>query len=236
MCCGTSCGPTSERSAGTLGSLVRFDAGQQLYILSNNHVLAGCSHVPKDQPVLAPSSMDGRPDAPAPREVGRHHSIGALRSGDPEFVTPCDADVALARASDADIMSSWQGDDVNGYDTPPIVVAPQSLMSVKKFGRTTGLTLGRIEARVNTPMPVEYQAKHFKGMVWFKDVWTIRSAPGQPFALPGDSGSLVVSADGLSTVGLVFAASRSGEYAWMVSMSTTTTALGAINLVGGHNV
>ena len=144
---------------------MRIGAAPDLYLLSNNHVLAGCNHVPRNQPVLAPSNMDGRPDAPAPQEVGRHHAIGALRSGDPQFVQPCDADVALARASDAGAISSWQGDLQDGYDTPANFSEPLSLMRVKKFGRTTGLTHGEIEARVNTPMPVSYQSKHFKGVV-----------------------------------------------------------------------
>ena len=70
ICCGTSCGPTSERGTGTFGAIVRMAAEHDLFLLSNNHVLAGCNHVPQRQPVLAPSSMDGRPDAPAPREIG----------------------------------------------------------------------------------------------------------------------------------------------------------------------
>ena len=72
ICCGTSCGPTSEQGAGTFGAIVRIGAARDLYLLSNNHVLAGCNHVPHNQPILAPSSMDGRPDAPAPHEIGRN--------------------------------------------------------------------------------------------------------------------------------------------------------------------
>lgn len=236
VCCGTSCGPTSERGAGTFGAIVRIGNAPELYLLSNNHVLAGCNHVPKDQPVLAPSNMDGRPDAPAPHEVGRHYAIGALRSGDPQFVEPCDADVALASASNPDGISSWQGDAHDGYDTPATFGAPTSLLRVKKFGRTTGLTFGEIEARVNTPMPVTYQSKHFKGIVWFRDVWTVRARGSQYFALPGDSGSLVVSEDESTALGLVFAANRSGEYAWMVSMPITSSTLGGLQLVSGHGI
>jgi hypothetical protein len=103
ICCGSSCGPTSERSSGTLGALARFGRMQQLYLLSNNHVLAGCNHVPRDQPILSPSSGDSRPDISAPREVGRHNQIHGLRTGDPIFVAPCDADLALAKAADADV-------------------------------------------------------------------------------------------------------------------------------------
>ena len=110
-------------------------------------------------------------------------------------------------------------------------------MQVKKWGRTTGLTFGEIEARVNTPMPVSYQSKHFKGVVWFRDVWTVRvRTPLQHFALPGDSGSLVVMDDETNAIGLLFAGNPSGEYAWMVSMPTAVNALGGLNLVSGHGV
>lgn len=237
ICCGTSCGPTSERGAGTLGAIVTMTGGSDLFLLSNNHVFAGCNHVPQNQPILAPSNMDGRPDARAPHEIGRHHAIGELRSGDPLFVKPCDADVALARATNPTGISSWQGDSVNGYDTPTHFAQPTSLIKVKKFGRTTGLTYGEIEARVNTPMPVSYQSNHFKGVVWFTDVWTIRARmPSQHFALPGDSGSLVVSEDASTAVGLVFAGNPSGEYAWMIPMATVISSLGGLQLVGGHGL
>jgi hypothetical protein len=235
IACGSSCAPTSEQLSGTLGALVRKGSGSQLYLLSNNHVFAGCNHVPKNQPILAPSSLDGRPTVRAPGEIGRHELIHELRSGSPNFVNPCDADWALARATDAAIVSSWQGDDANGYDTPGAVAPPRSQMAVKKFGRTTALTTGVVEAKVTSPMPVEYTSRHFKGTVWFKDVWTVRGT-GWAFALQGDSGSLVVTEDGQRAVGLVFAANRNGDYAWIIPMPCVASTFGGLHLVSGHGV
>jgi hypothetical protein len=88
ICCGSSYGPTSERGAGTFGAIVKIGLGQDLFLLSNNHVLSGCNHVPHNHPILAPASMDGRADAIAPHEIGRHHMLHELRSGDPHFVAP----------------------------------------------------------------------------------------------------------------------------------------------------
>jgi hypothetical protein len=88
VCCGSSCAPTSENCTGTLGALVSLQGSQAIYLLSNNHVFAGCNHVPRNQPILAPSSNDGRPDISAPREIGRHDRIHELRSGSPMFVNP----------------------------------------------------------------------------------------------------------------------------------------------------
>jgi hypothetical protein len=236
VCCGSSCAPTSENCSGTLGALVRVHGEQGLFLLSNNHVLAGCNHVPRNQPVLSPSSNDGKADLPSPREIGRHFKIHELRSGDPIFVNPCDADVAIAKAVNLDGLSSWQGDDASGYDTPAQTSAPVSGMRVKKIGRTTGLKFGQVEARIPTPMPVSYQSRHFKGMVWFKDVWTINADSGNNFALPGDSGSLVVTEDGGRAVGLLFAANPTGDYAWMIPMPCVTASFGGIQLVHGHGV
>jgi hypothetical protein len=74
-----------------------------------------------------------------------------LRSGDPHFVVPGGIDLALARVSNPDAVSSWQGDPSDGYDTPAAVSEPYSLLGVKKFGRTTGLTFGEVEARITAP-------------------------------------------------------------------------------------
>jgi hypothetical protein len=235
IACGSSCAPTSENLSGTLGALVKKTGSDSIYLLSNNHVLAGCNHVPKDQPVLSPSNADGRPTIRAPAEVGRHSDIHEIRTGSPNFVNPIDAGLALARATNVKMLSSWQGDDAAGYDTPRRTSAPVSMMNVKKFGRTTELTFGTVEARVTTPMPVTYSAKHFKGVVWFTDVWTIHG-PNGAFALPGDSGSLVVTDDGSSTVGLVFASNSNGEYAWIIPMPCILNTFGGLRLVTGLGV
>jgi hypothetical protein len=236
ICCGSSCGPTSEMSSGTIGAIVRIGLHPELYILSNNHVLAGCNHVPHNQPILAPSSMDGRPDAMAPHEIARHHVIHELRSGDPHFVNPCDADLALARVSNDMGVSSWQGDPATGYDTPGISSAPKSLMAIKKTGRTTGLTFGTVEAKITTPVPINYTSKNFKGVVWFKDVWTVHATKSSHIALSGDSGSLVVTDDGTAAVGVIFAANPAGDYGFIIPMSCAQNSFGGLSLVSGHGV
>ena len=235
IACGSSCAPTSENCSGTLGALVRRTGSRQIYLLSNNHVFSGCNHVPKDQPILAPSNADGSPTMRAPGEIGRHDLIHELRSGSPNFISPCEADLALARATNEEIITSWQGDDANGYDTPAAIASPASQMRVKKFGRTTGLTSGLVEARITAPTPVNYNARHFKGVVWFSNVWTVLGIGG-PFALQGDSGSLVVAEDGTKAVGLVFAASNSGDYGWIVPMPTVAASFDGLQFVSGYGV
>jgi hypothetical protein len=233
VCCGSSCAPTSEDSSGTLGALVTIGSAD-LFLLSNNHVFAGCNHVPREQPIMSPSNNDGRAGIQAPREIGRHSRIVELRSGTPEFVPPGNCDIALARTVNANIVSSWQGDPNTGYDTPSSTIPPVSFMRVKKFGRTTGLTFGDMETEVSAPLPVQYSAKYFSGTVWFEKVWAVRNVNG-PFAQRGDSGSLVVTEDGLSAVGLVFAAGPRGD-GFVIPMANITTAFAGLRLISGHGV
>jgi hypothetical protein len=109
-------------------------------------------------------------------------------------------------------------------------------MRVKKVGRTTALTVGELEARIPTPQVISYKAAHFKGRVWFKDVWSVRALPGDVFALAGDSGSLVVTEDGRHAVGLVFAANSTGDYALIIPISCVSNSFGGLSLVGGHGI
>lgn len=132
ICCGSSCGPTSESGAGTIGALVKIVGSEEIYLLSNNHVLGGCNRVPKGQPILSPAAGDGRPGIRAPGEVVRHFAIQELRSGSLHFVDPSEMDAALAQATNSAILSSWQG-DASGYDTPTQTHTPTSQMRVQKF-------------------------------------------------------------------------------------------------------
>lgn len=243
VACGSSCAPSGEQYAGTLGALVRKtghgdeDDNGQLFLLSNNHVLAAGNHTPVGMPILSPANLDARPGARAPGEVGRHAEIRELRSGNPELVPAACDDIAIATAVDSTGLSSWQGDD-QGYDTPGNHIPPQSEVSVKKFGRTTGLTRGVVEARL-TPFPMPYKCRRFSAVVWFQDAWTVRPSEDNPFALPGDSGSLVVTEDGGYAIGIVFGVGgggRGGGYGIIIPIDHVLSMFGGLQLVNGHGV
>lgn len=235
IACGSSCAPSTEPYAGTLGALVRKKGNPTIYALSNNHVLAAANHVPVGMPILAPATMDARPGLIAPAEICRHEEICELRSGAPALVQPQREDLAIGRVHDPAKVTSWQGDDADGYDTPRGVEAPASGMRVKKFGRTTGLTLGTIESR-SLPFALPYNCRYFSATVWFEDVWTIRADAGEPFALPGDSGSLVVKEDGSSAIGVLFAVASLGQYGFLIPMEHASTCFGGLTLVHDHGI
>lgn len=233
VACGSSCAPSGENYAGTLGALVRDADG--LFCLSNNHVIAACNHVPVGMPILAPANMDGRPGGRSPAEICRHSRIVELRSGAPMLVPMVRADAAIGLISNDAAVSSWQG-DAAGYDTPTVIAEPISGMRVKKCGRTTGVTVGTIEAFIATPMPLPYRLKNFNALVWFTDIWTVRADAGDIIAQGGDSGSLVVTEDGTQAVGLLFAANPRGDYAWIAPISSVLELLTGVELVGGHGI
>lgn len=231
IACGSSCAPSGEQYAGTLGTLLA--RGNQVFALSNNHVFAACNHTPVGMPILSPATGDARPNRRAPFEICLFESMAELRSGVPGLVTPMLVDAAIAVVRDPTTVSSWQGDD-SGFDTPPTVSAPRAGMKVKKYGRTTGFTEGTVEAFVPTPWVLPYKSKRFTAEVWFQDTWTIRTDDGSPFALPGDSGSLVVAQDGSAAVGLVFAVNARGGYAICSELSRVLAALGNPTLLSNH--
>jgi hypothetical protein len=80
----------------------------------------------------------------------------------------------------------------------------------------------------------EAMAEHkFTATVNFANVWTVVSADNSAFALPGDSGSLVVTEDGQFAVGLLFAVSSDGLRAWVAPMDVVLAALPEFFLATG---
>ena len=234
IACGSSCAPSTENYSGTFGALLR--SGSRLLTLSNNHVFAACNHTPVGMPILAPSTMDARPGRRAPTEFCRHEQLVELRSGVPGLVPLMRLDAAIAGVADEAVVTSWQGDSTDGFDTPTTTISPASGMKVKKFGRTTGLTTGTIEAFVPTPWILPYKSGKFTATVWFTDTWTVRSNDGDPIALPGDSGSLIVTEDGSSAVGLLFAINNKGQYGIMMPIEKVLSAFGNLQLASNHGI
>ena len=58
-------------------------------------------------------------------------------------------------------------------------------MVVKKFGHTTGFTVGAVEALTTAPLGLDYNSKHFKAKVWFTNVWFTAGQDAQQAAAAG---------------------------------------------------
>ncbi len=221
IACGSSIAPAGAELSGTLGAFVRDELGQ-LFALSNNHVIGGCNHMPAGHPITSPSSKDVMAGGPEIRQFATFARLIELRSGDRNHVPVQECDAAIAAVAREKLVSSWQGDL---YETPTTTCAPEEDMIVEKVGRTTGHTTGIIESKIVSMMPLPYKDKRFAATVNYANVWAVASTGG-PFALPGDSGSLVVTQDGGAAVGLLFAVSNDGMRAFFTDIRHVLKGLG----------
>ena len=181
-------------TAGTIGA--RVTNGFMVYALSNNHVYAAENLANIDDPVIQPGTFDGgsSPD----------DNIGTLTAYVPiNFIGGNNlVDAAIAFSNLGELGNATPSD---GYGTPKsgIGVAARVNQKVMKYGRTTGLTQGRVDA-IHAIVNVGYGS----GTALFVDQIIIR--PGS-FSAGGDSGSLIVSngrgSEKRQPVGLLFAGS-----------------------------
>ena len=181
-------------TAGTICCRVRDSA--DVFAMSNNHIFADTNEASLDDPVLQPGRFDG---GRAPQD-----QIGILVDFEPVAFDGSEnlIDAAIALTTLDDLDNETPSD---GYGSPSSRTArPRPGMRVMKYGRTTGLTRGRIDA-INVTVDVHYPA----GVARF--VQQILVA-GDEFIAGGDSGSLLVVDRGKSPrkpVGLLFAGNAS---------------------------
>lgn len=206
---GTSGGNIYDRSnawccSGTLGALVTGSDGKA-YILSNNHVLARTNAASEGDPIIQPGLIDESP-ACAQDDSDTVASLTSwvpisFKRGTSNFVDAAIAEVAPGVSVDGRIV-----------DIPSVGLAERGTLNatVKKSGRTTGLTTGTIAA-VNVSISVKYGSTcgGGRGTGAFRD--QIRITPAS-FSAGGDSGSLIVTTGG-KPVGLLFAGSSTSTFA-----------------------
>lgn len=182
-----------EVSAGTIGAFVRLTGVSQVHVLSNNHVLAATDRGRVGDAILQPGPADGGTEAD---RIGALAVAVPLDAGGPNLV-----DAALALVDD-DVTV-----DPAAHDGPvTAVVDPDAVRGlVRKIGRTTGVTRGRISAFEVDGVPVGYGT----GVFSFDDQIEIEGVLGL-FSDGGDSGSLITTEGDRLGVGLLFAGSATG--------------------------
>ncbi len=199
---GVSAGRTGV-TAGTVGA--RVTDGRRTYALSNNHVFANRNDASPGDNVIQPGVADGGNDP--------EHAFGTL--ADFEEIGFCRAlacpenriDGAIAESSPDQLAAATPSD---GYGAPRTGTVEASLaLEVQKYGRTTGLTRGKVTG-LNAILDVDYRT----GRARFVDQIVVT---GEGFSAGGDSGSLIVT-DGRGRksrrpVGLLFAGSPNATVA-----------------------
>jgi hypothetical protein len=167
----------------------------RFYILSNNHVLANSNAAAIGDPILQPGPFDGGVN-PADRIARLSRFIPITFFPPVPLVfhnNRVDAAVAEGQFHDLDREIYWQG-YTRAWRRKANVLPG---MLVKKTGRTTNHTVGRITV-VNATVDVNYGGGR---VARFRDqIITTNMSAG------GDSGSLVMTLDNVA-VGLLFAGS-----------------------------
>lgn len=171
------------------------------YILSNNHVLANSNAGAIGDAILQPGPYDGGVD-PADRIATLSRFIPISFSPATPLASQNNlVDCAIAEGQFHDLNREiyWVG-DVRGWRKKALVTVGTV---VKKTGRTTSFTTGKITA-INATVDVNYGGGNVARM---KDqIVTTNMSAG------GDSGSLVLTLDNVA-VGLLFAGSTSSMIA-----------------------
>jgi hypothetical protein len=192
---GVSIGNCARVMAGTFGCLVR--RGSQLFILSNNHVMALVNTAPLGAAIPQPGRLDG---GVCPNDVIARLSQFIpinFTAGQCNFV-----DAAIARTSPhlVDRRLLRPGGVRQPIFPPPLNPVLNQL--VQKSGRTTQFTRGIVDA-VNVTINVSYAP--LGGVARFCRQFRVRGIPGGDFSRAGDSGSLVTTFPQNRPMGLLFA-------------------------------
>lgn len=185
------------RFAGTLGVIVADkNDPQRLYTLSNNHVLADENRTRSGAGVVQPGTLDGGKNSDRIARVSRYVPLkfrnrrNWMDAAIAEFDRPVDVDRSILEIG-----------------APSGAAKPNLGLSVRKSGRTTGLTEGIVRVVNFDVFDVEYD----QGSVRMDDVIVIEGIDGS-FSKPGDSGSVIVNAQG-RVVALLFAGSEKVTFA-----------------------
>lgn len=210
-------------TAGTLGCLVKKD--NQIYILSNNHVLANSNNASIGDPILQPGPYDGGkwPDdriadlsefvpivfteSEPSGDYGVARLIAAVWNGIAKGIGSRSRLRTITLQAEENLVDAAIARPVNDDDVSPEILeigTVQGLsqgelgMAIQKSGRTTELTTGEI-LQVDVTVDVQYDADK---IARFTDQ-LLAGAMSQG----GDSGSAVLT-DDKKLVGLLFAGSN----------------------------
>ena len=190
-------------TAGTIGARVK-DAAGNVYALSNNHVYANMNEAKFEDNVLQAGTVDGGVDP--------DNAIGTLYDYEPlNFSGGNNAiDAAIALTSKENLRNNTPDNGILYEQFTPSeeIVDPFVGQQVKKYGRTSELTLGQV-AEMNVTVSVCYEPVWifcFKSATFVNQI-AVESTNSYPFSQGGDSGSLIVTTEGNNPVGLLFAGS-----------------------------
>ena len=198
-------------TAGTIGARV-VDGSGNVYVLSNNHVLANSNDANIGDPEYQPGPYDGGTAA------DQFATLSAFKSIVFTSTASNTIDAAIALSNLTNLGNATPTDD--GYGAPSGTIFGDANgdglfdnkndllgLEVQKYGRTTKLTTGEITG-INATVSICYEA--LAGIFCLKSARFVDQIIIGPagFSDGGDSGSLIVTNDGnKNPVALLFAGS-----------------------------
>ncbi|HJQ41097.1 MAG TPA: hypothetical protein VKB93_28505 [Thermoanaerobaculia bacterium] len=188
--------------AGTLGFFARRMRDGVMGFVSANHVIAALDAGMEGDEVVQPAPFIAGTRGPSDR-------IGVLDGNYPRLLRQpelCTVDCAFARLIDGieyEASSIGSGEVLRSDG-----IRPRERLPVSKVGSASSRTFGRIRTIALDGFAVDYWGTDVK----FRDQIEIESLDDSPFSRPGDSGSVVFTAD-YQPIGLVFARSAAGGHA-----------------------
>ena len=201
---GVSIAPLGEAFVGTLGCFVqrRVTGIGQIFALSNNHVLADTNRLPSGTLIVQPGPETG-PSTPTDAFAALSEFVPIRFPSGPFNRETNRFDAAIARVIDTSLIRQGSMLGIRNYD--PEVAVPLPGMRVTKSGRTTGITSGQVTAVSVNGVQVNYGTPTNPIIATFNDTIQIVGDGGQPFSLPGNSGSAVLDVETGKPVALLFA-------------------------------
>ena len=213
-------GNVTDCASGTLGALVQ-DQASNLYILSNNHVLAESDQATAGDTIIQPGLVDTGCTQLVAGVTGIN-AIGTLQYWAPLNNTSTNIDAALAQTTSTYVDASGAviAFGAGGGGSNPIAAAAPvagtgevlssanlNTISVAKSGRTTGLTCTTVDA-IDASVKVSYYKDAAETQFYISKTYTNQiGMPGNYFSDAGDSGSLVVDTANAQPVALFYAGS-----------------------------
>ena len=187
--------------SGTLGSLL--SRAGTFYILSNNHVLDKSDQGSTGDPIVQPGLGDANCQVQNTATVAHLSQAAPLQSN---------VDAAMAAIVPGEVDTSGTILDLNGPNQPAppsstladVQTALSSKEPVAKVGRSSGVTCGSIES-ISADIIVHYETSCGSKNVFQVSYTNQIIVAGGIFSEPGDSGSLVVTADTARPLGILYA-------------------------------
>lgn len=202
---GLSIAPLNEPFVGTLGCFVKrvVSGVEQIYVLSNNHVLADTNQLTVGTLITQPGPERGAVITPNKVFASLNEFI-PIRFPRRRFERVVNRfDAALALVIDRPAIELGKMFNINNYT--PQIATPVPQMRVIKSGRTTGVTRGTITATNVNGVQVNYGNVQNQIIATFIDTIEIVGDGNRPFSSPGDSGSVILEESTGRPVALLFA-------------------------------